>query len=164
MFLLDFILIYPGVWLIKQPSKLIWKAYNYPGCPANCHFLTACCLQYWLEVVFLMTGQMLSNCVWLVLTRCLEPRFLVNYKSCWPETLQSCLVPLQLSNAPKITEIFNRNSQLRVTGHYISSIWLHSEPPGSICKKKLKKCFFSEPWGLFSTIFAVDCKWGVLSH
>ena len=101
--------IYPGVWLIKQPSKLIWKAYDYPRWPAKCHFLTACWLQYWLEVVFLMTGQMLSNCVWKVLTRqFLEPRFFVTYKSCWAETLQSCLVPLQLSNAPKSTEIFNK--------------------------------------------------------
>ena len=99
---------------------------------------------------------MLSNSVWKVLTRqFLEPRFLVNYKSCWPATLQSCLAPLELSNAPKRTEIFNKvQGKFKCEGHgslYINNL-THSDPLGSICKKA-EELIFSEPWGLFSSNF-----------
>ena len=90
--------IYPGVWLIKQPSKLIWKAYNYLRWTAKCQFLTFCCLQYWLEVIFLVPVIFSQNCVWKVLTQQIcESRELLNYKSCWTKALQSFQVPLELS-------------------------------------------------------------------
>ena len=61
--------IYPGVWLIKQPSKLIWKAYSYCRWTAKFHSLTVCGLEYWFEVVFWLQVIFAQNFAWKVLTQ-----------------------------------------------------------------------------------------------